>query len=289
MICKFRTFHVLVMAAICAAIVSFTATSVTAAPIVADFNDFTLGLPNGQFGGTGFDADSPWIGSARVAVVEGDLSSDKYTLSQSGDGRSIQGDFNGARHTTRVLATPLTGEVWFSFLLNLPDATSRGGIVFNPTATNGTTNPYSLFLLGPEILRATVGASSGDNRDAAVEATIGETVLIVGMLDTEADTLTAWFDPDLVANPDITSLTPDLSEVLGVPIESITSAGPMSWNTTATTAVGVGGAWVDQLRLSNSSSAYFDVTGAEVAGIPEPASLALLGVGVSLLLWRRRR
>ncbi len=259
MIRKSRISRALIITAVAGAMVALGTASTLAVPAFVDFNDFALGSPNGQFGGTGFEAASPWIGSAVVSVIPGDLSSDKYELSQSGDGRSIQGNFSAVRHTTRALATPLSGEVWFSFLLNLPDATSRGGIVFNPTASNGTTNPYSVFLLGPQTLRATVGQSSGNNKDAAVNATLGQTVLIVGQLDTNAQTLKAWFDPDLVANPDILSHTPQLSVELSVPIESITSVGPMSWNTASTTATPVVGGIVDHVRVSNSYNAFLDI------------------------------
>ena len=253
---KYFPSSLLTLIAIAGMTIALTTLSAHAVPGFVDFNDFDLGSPLGQFGGTGFATDSPWSGSGRIAVVPGDLTSTKYNLSQSGDGKSIQGDYNGVRHISRPLATPLSGEVWFSFLVNLPDATSRGGIVFNPTSSNGTGNTHSLFLLGPQILRATVGESTGDNRDAAVQAGIGETVLIVGQVDTNTQTLKAWFDPDLVANPDILSHTPQLSTEFAVPIESITRIGPMSWNTAGPE---VGAAFVDNIRISNSHNAFLDL------------------------------
>jgi hypothetical protein len=248
------------------------------AEVVADFNDFTLGSPNGQSAGTGFDPNSTWGGSGTVEVVAGDLTSTNYSLTQTGTAQSFQGDYTLPRHSARDFEDEMTGRVWFSFLLNLPEDSSRGGIAFNTTSTNGTDFDYSVFLLGPETLRVTPGVQNANNVDASVSSESGETNLIVGYLDTDDDSMAVWFNPDLINQPNIFANTPDVQTPLvsGSEIESVSRVAAMSWGGDE-----IGGI-IDHVRVSES---YTEATGAV---IPEPGSLALLAIGGIAMASRRR-
>ena len=131
------------------AIIGLTATySAKAAIVVADFNDNLPGQLAGQGGGT--NLSGTWAASTNPAVVPGDLIaplSTNYATPQSvGVPQSVQNlntaATNANGQTTRTVATPLSGTIWFSFLVNPIDANARAGISFNTsTAFSPTDTP----------------------------------------------------------------------------------------------------------------------------------------------------
>ncbi len=247
--------------------------------VIADFNDLNPGAVSGQAGGEGFAG--AWGGSSTIDAVDGDLTSDKYTLTQTGTGQSLQGSYNSTRYVFAEMDEAMAGDVWFSVLIHMPTSTARAGLMFNGTSPSGTTGTtHSILFLGT-LLRAQSGGSA--NRvDVEDAIEVGRTFLLVGNLNTDEGTLKFWVDPDLVADPDITHYTPDAE--LTTSITELSAIGVASYQLGGEIGQEFGGT-VDHLRLSDSSTAYTDVTGAV---IPEPASLVLMGTGTLLVLRRRR-
>lgn len=261
--------------------------SASAALVVADFNDLNTGVLQGQGGGTGLVGT--WeSGSSRLFLASGDLTSSKYSLTQSGNPRKVYGDYSAGRQNNRALTTPLAGEVWFSFLGVNGASAHRSGITFN-TSGYDTNKRGQLLLLDDDVRFNLVdGATPGQYVQADNVLTLGQTSLFVGRLMVGAgnDALTLWVDPDLVSDPDISHHTPALSTSSFDFGSTIGRVGVLSYYN----ATGPVGGEVDNLRLSDDADAYFLVTGAVVAEVPEPASLALLALaGTGLARYVRRR
>jgi len=255
--------------------------------VVADFNDLSTGNLNGQAGGTGLSG--AWDSTTGTILVgSGDLSSSLYNIVQSGTPQSIYGTHSDGRQQNRALSTPLSGEVWFSFLARNDGSGDRSGITFDNSGY--TTNNKGQLLLLDENIRFNLvnGPSAGQYVQVNNVLTYGQTALLVGQLIVGSgnDSLKLWVNPDLAGDPfALESLTPVLSTTAFDFGDDVTRIGVLSYYWSAG---GPTGGLVDNFRLSDEWNAFSQVTGAD---IPEPLTLALLGfasAGIARYVRRRR-
>ncbi len=231
-----------------------------AGEIRTDFNDLSGGVLAGQYGGAGMADAEAWGNSDTLLVIDGDLSAPPATqfgLTQAGAARSVQGTSGAAVQSTRGLANPLGGVVWFSLLIQQPDSASRAGLSFNADSTSSA--------IVPRVVAA--GASLfidyGDDEDdvwVGNAVPIGQPVLIVGrieldLIDESLDRLSVWIDPDVTV-PGPPDAVVDSTDAFGSTIDRI---GLISYHWSGT----IGGI-VDLVTVANGPTAYTAVTG--VAG-----------------------
>ena len=258
-----------------------------ACTVKADFNDFTptISLQN-QGGGTNLEGN--WTGTGTENVVPGNLmtSVGGYLVDQSGTGSDgkVQGVYNARRQNYRALSGQMSGEVWFSLLVQNPDATAHAGLSFN---AQNNADPATLTLanfldLSGTSLSVTLGGTT--TTGVVTGLATGTTHLILGKMTLGAgpDAFELWVDPTDLANLDAA----DFAVLDRDFFDALTCIGVLSWNPTGPAWSAKGG-YVDALRLSNLPGAegYQAVTGV----VPEPATLALVFLGVAGLVARRRR
>jgi hypothetical protein len=254
--------------------------------VTADFNDFTT-FPT-AFGNTagGTGMTGLWAGTGTQNVVAGSLTYTLggYAIQQSGAGSAgkVQGTYNEPRQNRRTLSNAMIGDIWFSMLVQNPDAQARAGLSINP-ATNGDPAAGAierlLVLSGNSLTFQVNGTTLGT---AAGALAVGQTHLLLGKLSVDVaggnDQLLIWADPadlSLLGTPDITISGVDL-------LDSLSGVGLLSYNTNGP-AFSANGGFIDALRISNQSDGFFQVT-----GVPEPSALAAVGA-LTLLARRRRR
>jgi hypothetical protein len=258
--------------------------------MVADFNDLAPSAISGQGGGTGWTGN--WSGSAVATASAGDLTSPLYTLTQSGTPQhDHSNNATGLRQNFRTPAASPTGTIWFSYLAKAEAAGDRAGLSINaPTATPFNDPGAAHAYLVGDTLNYQFGAGTAGTLTAA--APVGSNVLIVGKINLNggvagADPITLWVNPDLVANPDINAYAPAYSNDSVDWLNSINTIGVVAARADGATA---GGGDVDNVRFSdgggNAAQAYTDDTG---AAVPEPTTLAFLGLAGAAGLTRRRR
>lgn len=203
-----------------------------------------------------------WDGTGTEQIVAGSLSYTQagYSVPQTGAGVAgkLQGNYNAPRQNYRDFAEPMAGDIWFSFLVQNPNASAVIGLSLNPS-TNA--DPED----GPvEDLIVLDGTSLAYERDGIPVAAanqplqLGRTHLVVGRLSLgSVDSLRLWVDPasvSLLGTPDIQVVDSSLAVVLeSVGLLSYNPAGP---------AFSAAGGFIDALRVSNQDDAYFLVTGA---------------------------
>ena len=244
----------------------------------ADFNDIATGALRNKLGGSGFSG--AWYGSTDPQVQAGDLASALYAKVQSGTPQRIAGGAS-ARHDYRALSSPIGGEVWFSFLARNTASGGRVGLSFNPPGGSPFDLQGNAFLafLGTDLV---YNFGSGSPTTLTNQATLGQTTLVVGQMIFNSlglnDTIHVWLDPDT------------LDGMLSNDVAAISQSGSNFGDMVAHLGIFLqtAGSTFDALYLSNTSSAFFDVTGTELVVIPEPATLLVLGSGL-LALARRRR
>jgi len=218
--------------------------------IVADYNDLTGGGAGqaNQGGGTGLSGN--WTGTGTIDVFDEDLTAPVgtgYALTQSGNSRSIKGDYSAARQNYRTLTTALTNNtVWFSFLLHNADATSGGGLGFNQSSWDPV-NPLVRSQGSDLLLNGSTVASTVFTED--------QTALVLGKItvqDSGNDTFEIWVDPDLSGGeaglpaPTGTDSASDFFDSAG-----ITNIANISYLN----------AKLDMIYLSDGPDGFADVTG----------------------------
>jgi len=274
------------------------ATPAHAVILIADFNDVAAGGTNSKGGGTGFTGT--WSGSASSNIVAGDLSSTLYNVPQSGTSQALRNGNNAQlRQNFRTVTTSPTGEVWFSFLTRTQTSadglgTESAGISLNSPSTASpynTTGDFYIQMRGNDLSYSFgAGTAASVNIAAATPGVAADKLtLIVGRMiingSGAADTITLWVDPNLIANSNINAYTPIYSSSAVNALDAINLLGAISYQNATP---GLGGGIVDNIRFSDGSGnplqAYMDVT-----GVPEPSALALVLLGATGVVGRRRR
>ena len=251
-----RTKPVLSLAAVAMVALAFTGASASADLVATDLN--VGGIDTGFSGG--------WQGSNNVFIVDAnDLTYANYNITQTGTTQKV---YSGNtphpdRMDSRNLAAAMSGEMWFSALVNVPTGTNFAGLAFDsdPWDSSGSAK-YSHQLSELRVVLTTsqlVVDMDGGSPPTATGTETGTfaadtTHLILGNMNVGAgeDMLSVWVDPDLNAAlpaANFTSTTVDFMDSvvrIGVPASGWT---------------GTDGVFIDAIRLSNTETAFFDVTG----------------------------
>ena len=223
-------------------------------------------------GGTDTGFSGNWEGSVnRMLITEDDLVYPYYGITQTGTTQRVFGGNNTHpdRMQSRNLASAMSGEIWFSLLVNVPAGGGFAGISFHSdTLAQVGSLTYSHNLADLRVVMSTdalwvdwEGASV--NASWTPDATAGSfspgTHLILGHMIIGAgnDTLNVWVDPDLrdVTGPGglpaatYSNTTVDFTD-------SIVRIGVPLWVSGLDTA--------DAIWMSNTETAFYDVTGADM-------------------------
>jgi len=233
---------------------NFTTASLTTALVATDMN--VGGLD------TGFDGGF-YEGSKHVFITNApDLVYPNYGIVQTGTTEKVYAvNARPDRQDLRDLATAMTGEIWFSVLVNVPDGASYAGLTFN--SRGDTYDPVATdarILMSPNQFQ--VGFKGNKPIPGKGTFAAGKTHLLLGQMKVVSgnDTLSVWVDPDLtgVRSPDelpaasFTSTTVDFAD-------SITQLGVAGRR-----GNGESDAMLDAIRLSNHATAFSDVTGVRI-------------------------
>jgi len=257
--------------------------SVAQAIVQIDFNGMTGTGSDiaGQTDGIGLGV---WSGDTKIDVMGWTdftaPASTNFGLTQDGTGRVANGDGpdQANNYASAALTTSLTGStIWGSFLL-MPDYYS--GIGFNTTGDGWADPVITSMSSGRLRIRAGTGdLTTANNALTAGTVAEGNANLILFRIlvdnDGDNDDVDVWINPDVAAALPTADLTLTGDDWLAG--SSIDRLGIVGYNANNDD----GG--VDLITLSDGVNAYFDVT-----GIPEPATMLLLGLG-GLVLRRRRR
>ena len=230
---------------------NFRTASLSTALVAADMNQG--GLDRGFDGGF-------YEGSKHVFITDApDLVYPKYGITQTGTIEKVYAaNAWPDRQDLRDLATAMTGEIWFSVLVNVPDGTTYAGLTFNSRGeTHDPIATDARILMTPHHIE--VGLKGGAATQGNGTYTAGKTHLLLGKMKVVSgnDTLSIWVDPDLttVHSPDalpaasFTSTTVDFAD-------SITQLG-----VAGRSGANASNVLIDAIRLSNQATAFSDVTG----------------------------
>jgi len=244
-----------------------------AALVVTDLN--TGGTDTGFAPG---GSPNGWQGSGNVFITAAsDLTYANYFISQSGTPGNVYAcnTAHNDRMDSRNLAASMSGDIWFTALVNVPAGAGFAGLSFDSDLYVSGAARYSHQLSELRVVLTSSALIVDMDGGAPPTATgtetgtfaAGTTHLILGHLNVGAgnDTIEVWIDPDLraVSGPgdlpgaNFTSTTVDF-------MDSIARIGvPLSWNASASPHI-------DAIRLSDTASAFEDVTGVTGADTTEP-------------------
>ncbi|MBX3740751.1 MAG: hypothetical protein KF712_07160 [Akkermansiaceae bacterium] len=254
------------------------------AALVADnFDALTNAGLSGKFHtGTGFVSGAKWTGSSLPGVVDGTLSSTLYNISQPGN-KFIRGtNSTDMRQAFGMLAAPMSGEIWFSFLAQTSQTTIESQIRWSSTGlslNSPTATPFSdrgdfyVQMSGGRLeYKFGTNHTAGSVQVYGGTELAGVTTLVVGRLllggTGTGDSVDLWVNPDLIANPDISSLSTAYSATGINGLASINQVGIVVHRTSSNLALE--SAAFDALRMSNNPDGFSEVT-----GVPEPSAWML--------------
>lgn len=252
-----------------------------------DFNNPTAGATAFRYSTAGTGYTGLWDGTGTHNLITGDLTYTRggYAAPQAASvPEKLQGNYNAFRQSFRTLNAPMNGDIWLSFLVNDPTATSVGGISLNATyngdPTQSTGNVGHSILLKGTALQFYLGSGTSQSLigTGSTPLALGQTHLILAHLlaGSGNDALSIWAD-----SADLKNLgTPDLQIDNQDLLSSLTSVALPSFDTSNN----ANGAFLDAVRIGNDSDAY-----AQVTGVPEPSAMMWLGLSASTFLLVRRR
>ena len=259
--------------------------NVDSGPVIADFNDLTLGVLDGQAGGSGMLGDYTSGGS--YDVIAGDLTYPLYNLSQTGTAHSVQAllQSGGNGQASRALTDGLEGTIWVSLLGRTEDIRGRWGFGCNPDflSNNATSNAFNMLIFNNNTETNTLMLRQGGTvlESITTAASTTGTVNLALMriqIDAEGDNeaIDFWFNPDVSAYTNEAEFTsavvPSLSYSSADLLIDVTGISLISYGSTPTYNGGV----VDNFRMSGAADAFWQVTGVGSPGggeTPDPAVL----------------
>ena len=236
-------------------------------------------------GGTESGFSGGWVGSSNIRIsAASDLTYANYLITQTGTPGNVYSANTSSndRMDSRNLTTAMSGEIWFSLLVNVPALDNFAGISFDSNATTAAPDRYSHALSELRVLLTPSSLIVDMDGGAPPTATGGETGsfaagtthLILGRMTVGAgnDTLDVWVDPNLIGATgpgdlpaaNFTSTTVDFMDSvgrIGVPISDDSVIDDT--------------AHVDAIRVSDTVTAFEDVTGAGTTDNTDPELAAV--------------
>ncbi len=277
--------------------------------VTSDFNGMTTGsaLSGQSSGSTGLRES--WVGATAPVVRPTNLTSSNYNVTQTGVAGRIQSQtgVNGAESTTRRgITTPLSGTVWFTFLGQLTDSDDRVALTLNQINSNNVdnnatdNNDLNLIFVGSGSgglfrVRIKNDPNMNDNVVTGLSQNNTTTYLILAQLAIDSggvnDALNVWFDPDLTAitgPEDLPAPNFSNSSYDFVNGSTISNLGVSSYTSDISGGSPDGGI-LDNIRISDTTDAFYEVTGVVI--VPEPSPLVLLPTALALgsVCARRRK
>jgi|tagenome__1003787_1003787.scaffolds.fasta_scaffold20867145_2 hypothetical protein len=282
------------------------ATTSNAAIIRDDFNDINGASASlkGQGGGSGWSGNWGDANATNAFIVQtygAEVTAPPSThfgipQLQSGDPgftgtNSVYSNTATQRGITRQLAAPMTGEIWFSYLIQESAGSGIGGMYFPSAHSFLPNNKPRAQVTGSGALQVSIDGTNVVSTGSAINLNANN--LIVGRIlvgpGGAGSTLEAWANPDVALGPAGLASAPHVitvgqmadGEFAPAGFGAINYAGALGWNQANTT-------YMDQISLSDGPQGFQDVTGSSV---PEPcgAIMSFLGlIGVTFFARRGR-
>lgn len=247
--------------------------SAQATPLFSEAFNYDPGLLGGLVNpGT----STAWTsGNSGLAVVSGNLT---YAGLADQGGNQLQISQGSAGTIINQFGSVTSGQIYYSFLFQAAAADSANNYftALNTGAAtpNGSSDAIDAYYYANGQIRVRANAVSATAGTGPV-LTLGQTYLIVEMLDLTARTASLWINPDSssfggaapAANATLTGTSTSILSIDNVGFKAQTAAG--------------GPYLVDNLLIGTT---WADVT----TPVPEPATFALAGLGMLGLVFARR-
>ncbi|MEM1210939.1 MAG: PEP-CTERM sorting domain-containing protein [Planctomycetota bacterium] len=278
-----------------AGLVSGIAGSAAAASIAFEGFDYAVGSAVvGANGGTGWGgAWASGVEGARVdstwEIAAGSLNGDDTAmLATVGNSATLTGDTGENLSIVRPLSGAFNtfaggSQTWVSFTIEGGSGVAGAGIVLSNNEVDQQRiqfNPNNTTLELSGVVSGSAAVPTVDGQDRLIIARVTKNYDVGGDLSNDPLTIDVWYNPG-----DITS-----EFTLGAPVLTATNtSGNFAFDTVELTSNFFVGLTIDEIRLANESFGDLGLSTVPDVVIPEPASIALLGLGGLAILGRHRK